>query len=99
MTYSDPEPDDCKALWVAVLAQGLRESVGVISGAKNSATKQYRKSHAEFWIGSRDFAEVADLAGFNAEYLRDRIGAGQITLATMAHKKLDRNRSGKQVRL
>lgn len=98
MTYSDPEPDDCQALWVAVLAQGLRESVGVISGERHDSTRQYRKSHAEFWISSRDFAEVADLAGFNPEYLRDRIGAGHVTLATMAGKKLDRNKSGRQVK-
>lgn len=98
MTYSDPEPDDCRALWVAVLAQGLRESVGLISGSKSANTKQYRKSHAEFWLQSRDFDDVADLAGFNAEYLRGRIGNGQVTLATMAGKKLDRTKSGMQVR-
>lgn len=100
MTYSDPEPDDCRALWVAVLAQGLRESVGIITnnGNDSSFTMAHRRALAEFWLQSRDFDDVADLAGFSAEYLRHRIGQGHVTLSTMAGKKLDRTKSGMQVR-
>jgi hypothetical protein len=78
-----------RRLWRAVLVQALREAKGQIvntGGAIPPGSRNLEQRRARDWIGSRDFREVCELAGFtlSAEEVLAAIDGPQGTV-------LDRN--------
>lgn len=62
-------------LWRAVLARNIEDALGNPSAMRSAAygTRDALVWHAAGWIGSRDFREVAELAGFDPDALLDRL--------------------------
>jgi hypothetical protein len=65
----------CRALWCAVLNQALADAAGLPASGLSPTVLAVARRRVEAWVGSRDFAEVCDLAGAEPGAVRARLEA------------------------
>jgi len=66
-------------LQVAVLITGLCDASGNVIAAHGGESRDVLVRQAQAWIGTTDFEEVCDLAGFDPEFVKDAYRAGKFT--------------------
>lgn len=88
------EASSCRALWLAVLAQAVRDVSGPPVGVTpNEQPVRVHQAH-EFLSGrDRGLRIVCDLAGVSADKVADRYQRGQLRLEDAAYSRRAPNRS------
>jgi len=70
-----------RQLWCAVLIQMIRDAYSVPTGLNAGSNQaQYAKREADAFLGgnSRDFREVCEMAGVNADHMRALYLSGEL---------------------